>query len=154
MSVFPPRPSSQSMRWLPIPALLAMPLGYVVRMIGSSDATPGPMILGGLLLGVGMLASILLQLLSPRLYPTFGALLDERELLVKTKAYMKSGGLIALLATLGCFYMNYALTFGWWTPEHASDWSELGIMMLGWWFGLPVLIAAWQQTPAPMGDEE
>src|SRR5258706_2274031 len=154
MSAFPFRQGSQIWRGIPTQVLIAMPVGYALRMIGSSAGTPGPMILGGLLLGVGMLGSALLQFLSPRLYPTFGASLDERELLVKTKAYMKSGGLIALLATMGCFYMNYALMFDWWRPTRASDWSELGMLLLGWWLGLPVLIAGWQQAPAPKGDEE
>jgi hypothetical protein len=148
------RPSPRNLRVLPALALAAMPAGVVVMHVGLADGARAIRIFGALLFFTGYFSAMLIRLFGPRLIPLIGKPLDERELLVKTTAYAKSGAILAMLAAIGCFYMGIATLMGWWTPTRDEDWTYLGLMMMGGWFGLPVLIASWLQSRPVAGDEE
>jgi len=147
------RPSPRNLRVLPALALAAMPAGVVVMNVGLADGARAIRMLGALLFFTGYFSAMLIRLFGPRLVPLIGKPLDERELLVKTTAYAKSGGILTMLAVIGCSYMGIAALMGWWTPTRDVDWTYLGLMMMGGWFGLPVLIASWLQ-PLPVTEDE
>jgi hypothetical protein len=79
--------------------------------------------------------------------------LDERELMVKSRAYALSGIVLTGFAMIGCFYMASAGAPGLWHPHAPMDWFNLGFGFQAAGMLLPTWIASWLQ-PRPAVDLE
>lgn len=145
----------RTLRWSPLLAIFAMPIGYVL-FVGAADGqrmTAAGAIVGPLLLFGGFLGAMMLRFLGPRLMPRASVELDERERMVKARAGSISGWVLTVAAMAGCFYMACASAFGLWAPHTTVGWAYLAVMIEGWAFVLPVLVASWLQ-PADRLDQE
>lgn len=77
--------------------------------------------------------------------------LDERELMVTTRAYALSGVVLVNFAMLGCFYTATAGAPGLWHPRALSGWINLDFGFQAGGLLLPTWIASWLQ---PRPDHE
>ena len=147
------RPAPRNLRWIPLLILAAMSVGYAL-MIGAMHLVHPALIVawaGSLLFFAGFTASNFTRLLGPRIVPDYGKSLDEREQALKARASSISGSILTVMAILCCFYIAFAGPFGIWSPTGTLDWVYLGLMIEGWAFILPVLVASWLQ-PMDAGD--
>jgi hypothetical protein len=106
---------------------------------------------GGFVFYAAFLAACLMPLFGPRLSPSDGRMLDEREALLRARAASLSGAAVTILVVTGCYYFAIASTFGAWVPQGPLEWACLGVGLQAYAMVLPVLAASWMQ-PAP--DEE
>ncbi len=141
------------LRWAPLIACIALIAGYVLL------ARPVQRPFGPLMAGIGLfygayLAAHFLRLLGPRLHPSVSPPLDERELMIKARAYALSGLILAISAMAGCFYMAMAGVLGWWQPHTPSEWINLGFGLQALALLLPTLIASWMQPAPPANDQD
>lgn len=148
------RPAPRNLRWQPGVIIASMLVGYIllVASLGVPQRSVAGAIAGSLLLFGGFLAANYVRFLGPRLMPYQAQPLDEREIAVKARAGSMSGTILIVLAIGGCFYMGAADAFALWAPRRPLDWIYLGLMIEGWWFTLPVLVASWLQPAA--GDDD
>jgi hypothetical protein len=144
----PPR----SLRWTPLLAIAALVVGYVL-MAETSASRPGRTFFVGWLLFYGAyLLAAWLRIFGPRFVATALRPLDERELMVKARAYALSGILLVGFAMLGCFYMASTDILALWHPRTPNDWISLGFGLQAGAMLLPTLIASWLE-PRPVADD-
>jgi hypothetical protein len=144
------RHRSRNLRWLPLPILLALPLGYALLAapLGEVEGVPRAPLAGALIFFAAFVASSLIRFIGPRLAPGADRPLDERELVLEARAGSVSGSIIVLLTVLGCFYCAGASVYDWWRPRGTAEWVFLGLAIQGYAFALPVLVASWFQPRA------
>lgn len=140
------------LRWTPLFVIAALVAGYV--LMAKTATSPGRSFLIGWALFYGaFLAAAWIRVLGPRFRATALGPLDERELLVRSRAYALSGTLLAGLAMIGCFYFAAAGPLGLWHPHTPNDWIALGFGFQAGGIVLPTLIASWLE-PRPPADLE
>lgn len=142
----------RTLRWTPLFVIAALVAGYAMMA-----NTPSPMVrdfwIGLLLFWGAFLAAGFLRVFGPRLIPTERHPLDERELVVRARAYAISGMVFAALVMVGCFYMSGAGVLGLWHPRVPYDWINLGFgIQAGAWL-MPTWVASWLE-PRPNADHE
>ncbi|HZC38078.1 MAG TPA: hypothetical protein VE221_05310, partial [Sphingomicrobium sp.] len=94
----------RTFRWLPLFVFAALVAGYV--LMAKTGRVPDRVFFIGWLLFYGaFLTANFLRVFGPRFLGTARRPLDERELMVKARAYALSGILLTGFAMLGCFYM-------------------------------------------------
>ena len=142
----------RSFRWTPLAVIAGLVAGYVLITRASGPVGRGGLI-GWLLFYGAFLAAGLVRVFGPRFRPTFDHPLDERELMVRSRAYALSGILLVGCAMLGCFYMGAADLLGLWRPRTVNDWVSLGFGFQACGFVVPTLIASWLE-PRPLGDQD
>lgn len=143
----PPR----TLRWTPLIVLAALVTGYVLLMRTPRGDLHG--LLSATLLFYGaFLAAGFVRVFGPRLIGTERQPLDEREAMVRTRAYGISGAVLAGLAWLGCFYMAGAAPLGLWQPR-GYDWVHLGFGLQAGALLLPTWVASWLE-PRSTADPE
>jgi hypothetical protein len=140
---------ARSFRWSPLLVIAAMILGFVL-MARAGTALAAGFLVGWLFFYGGILAAGLLRALGPRFTASVDRPLDERELMVKARAHAVSGVVLAMLFTLGCFYMASAGVPWLWHPQF-MDWFNLGFGIQGVAALLPTWIASWLE-PRPVAD--
>jgi hypothetical protein len=138
----------RSFRWTPLFVLAALVAGYVLmaKTAGSPDRS---FFLGWLLFYGAFVAAGFLRVLGP----TAPRPLDERELIVKARAYAISGIVLASFAMFGCFYMASAGVPWLWHPHALLDWFNLGFGFQAGGMILPTLIASWLE-PRPVASDD
>lgn len=142
----------RSLRWIPLPVLAALIVGYVfMAEIGSKPTAR--FFVGWLLFYGAYMAAAFLRIFGPRFVPRAGESLDERELTVKTRACATSGVAITIIAMLCCWYMAIAEPLGLWHPHMPNDWISLAFGFQAIAMLLPTWIASWLQPP-PLADQE
>jgi hypothetical protein len=159
-----PRPPGP-LRWWPSLILAAVTVGYamIVRVYapgfmdggGSPQLRFGALVVASVLFFFGFSMANTIRYLGPRLASRLGgAILDERELAIRARAFAISGSTIAWLAVFGCAWIGVAPFVGGWRPGRPMEWIYLAMALEAWVLTLPVLIASWlQPRPAPdLGD--
>jgi hypothetical protein len=145
---FQPRP----FRWAPLFVISALVTGYV--LMAKTASLPNRRFLIGWMLFYGaFVAAAFLRIFGPRFLATTLRPLDERELVVKARAYALSGIVLASFAMLGCFYMASEGLPGLWHPQAPTDWFNLGFGFQACGMLLPTWIASWLE-PRPAADHE
>ena len=140
---------SHSFRWLPLLVIAALILGFAL-MAKAGMVSIGDFLVGWSIFYGAILAAALLRVLGPRFTGTADQPLDERELMVKARAHAISGAVLALVVSLGCFYMA-SVGIPWlWHPQ-LMDWLNLGFGIQGVSTLLPTWFASWIQ-PRPGAD--
>jgi hypothetical protein len=142
----------RTFRWTPLLVIAALVVGYALMENPQGPVRPR-FFIGWMLFYGAFLSAGLLRVFGPRFRPTFAHPLDERELMVRARAYALSGILLASFAMLGCFYMAWAALIGMWQPRVPNDWISLGFGIQAGGLLLPTLIASWLQ-PRPASDHE
>lgn len=144
----------RAFRWSPMLVMAALVVGYVL-MTKTASATIPAFLVGWTLFYGAFLASGFLRVLGPRFRPTALHPLDERELMVRARAYASSGIVLAGFAMIGCFYMATASAGLWrpWRPLTPPDWINLGFGFQAAGNLLPTWIASWLE-PRPAADQE
>src|SRR5437763_1238116 len=102
----------RTFRWSPLLVIAALIAGYVL-MAKTATSPNRTFFVGWLLFYGAFLVAAFLRLFGPR----FTGTVDERELMVKSRAYAISGVVFASFAILGCFYMPSAGVVGLWQPH-------------------------------------
>ena len=142
----------KSFRWAPLLIIAAMVLGFVL-MAKAETAIAADFLAGWLIFYGGILAAAFVRVMGPRFTATVDQSLDERELMVKARAHATSGAVLAVMFSLGCFYMASAAVPWLWHPQF-MDWFNLGFGIQGLNTLLPTWIASWiEPQPAPDFDE-
>jgi hypothetical protein len=136
----------RSWRWVPLLVLASLLTGYVL-MAGMTTKPSASFFAGWLLFYGAYLAAAMLRLFGPRFVPREGDPLDERELMVKARAYATSGIVITMLAMLGCCYMTTQDLPILWHPHTPNDWIGLAFAIQAVAMLLPTWIASWMQPP-------
>ena len=140
----------RTFRWSPLLVIAALVAGYV--LMARTSSLPGRTFLIGWMLCYGaFLVAAFLRVFGPRFT---GTVLDERELMVKSRAYAISGIVLASFAMLGCFYMPSAGLLGSWQPHAPLDWINLGFGFQACGNLLPTWIASWLQPRAAADQED
>jgi hypothetical protein len=146
------RMQPRTLRWTPLLVITALVAGYVMM-----TKTPSVMVrdfwIGLLLFWGAFLAAHFVRAFGPRLMATELHPLDERELMVKARAYAISGLVLAMLAMAGCFYMSGAGALGLWHPRIPYDWINLGFGIQAGAMLMPTWVASWLE-PRPAADHE
>jgi hypothetical protein len=143
----------RTLRWLPLVALAAMVIGYV--LLAQPVRPPFRLLMIGIALFYGgYLGAFILRIFGPRMVPTTSQPLDEREMMVKARASAVSGIILTALAMAGCFYMSLAEPLGMWRPHDPNQWVALAFAFQACFMLLPTLIASWLQPRAPADDED
>lgn len=141
----------RTLRWTPLFVFMALIGGYVL-MAKTHRLPDRALILGWSLFYGAYLAAALLRIFGPRFVPTERHPLDERETLVKMRAYALSGILLTGITMLGCFYMASVDVPGLWHPS-PFDWINLGFGLQAGAMLLPTWIASWIE-PRAITDQE
>jgi hypothetical protein len=141
----------RAFRWTPLLVIAALIMGFVL-MAQSGIANAADFLIGWLIFYGAIVAAGLLRALGPRFTATVHQPLDERELMVKARAHAASGVVLAMIVTLGCFYMASAGVPWLWHPQF-MDWFNLGFGIQGVSALLPTWIASWLE-PRPAADHE
>jgi fucose 4-O-acetylase-like acetyltransferase len=142
----------RTFRWIPLLVIAALVTGYV--MMAKTASSPNRGFFIGLMLFYGaFLVANFLRVFGPRFLGTVHHPLDERELMVKARAYALCGIVITSFAMIGCFYMAGAGLVGLWQPKKPNDWITLGFGIQAGALLLPTWIASWQE-PRPIPDQK
>jgi hypothetical protein len=142
----------RTFRWTPLLVIVALVTGYTLMAKAQSPARPGGLA-GWLLFYGAFLFAGFVRVFGPRFRPTFAHPLDERELIVRARAYAISGILIAGFAMLGCFYMPAAEVLDLWRPRLSFEWLNLGFGIQAVSLLLPTWIASWLER-RPAADQD
>jgi len=142
----------RSWRWIPVLVLAALIVGYTL-MAGLASRPTARFFVGWLLFYGAYMAAAFLRIFGPRFVPRQGEPLDERELMVKARAYATSGIVITVFAMVCCWYMAAAEPLGFWHPRTPNDWISLAFGIQAIAMLLPTWIASWLQPP-PLADSE
>ena len=150
------RPEPRSLRWVPLIVLVAIAVGYalIVAALGTHDIGSALLMsgAGGLVFTLGLVAATFLRFFGPRLILDPRNPLDERELIVRSRAIAVAGTMASFAAMMACFYFAVAMPFGLWMPQGPVEWSLLGFAIQGAWLILPTLTASWLQPRPEPGD--
>ncbi|MCW4463063.1 hypothetical protein OK349_15220 [Sphingomonas sp. BT-65] len=141
----------RAFRWTPLLVIAALIVGYVL-MAKTGVAIAADFLIGWLIFYGAIVAAGLLRALGPRFTATVNRPLDERELMVKARAHATSGVVLAMIITLGCFYMASTGVPWLWHPQF-MDWFNLGFGIQAVSTLLPTWIASWLE-PAPVVDPD
>jgi hypothetical protein len=147
----------RSFRWTPLLVLTALIVGYVVMAEAEMSHFPSaPFFVGWALFYGAYLVAAFLRIFGPRFSATEARPLDERELMIKARAYARSGILLTGFAMLGCAYMAIASAGVWglWQPHTPNDWIALALGIQALAMLLPTWIASWLEPRAIAGDED
>lgn len=147
----------KSFRWAPLPVLVALVLGYVVMAKTEMGHFPNLRFFVGWLLFYGAyLVAAFLRAFGPRFWGTGSRPLDERELMVKARAYGASGVMITCLTMLGCSYMATESAGLWrlWGPHTPNDWIGLALGIQALAMLLPTWIASWLEPRLTADHDE
>jgi hypothetical protein len=141
----------RTFRWLPLLVMAVLVAGYVL-MARTSSSPDRSFLIGSVIFYGAFMVAVFLRLFGPRFT---GPVLDERELMVKSRAFAVSGVVLASFAMMCCFYMAVASArlWGLWQPHTISDWITLGFGFQAAGNLLPTWIASWLQ-PRPAADLE
>jgi len=142
----------RTFRWTPLFVFAALVAGYVM-MTKTPSALARDFWIGLLLFWGAFLAAGFVRVFGPRFTATERHPLDERELMLKARAYAISGLVLATLAMAGCFYMSSAGVLGLWQPRVPFDWINLAFGIQAGATLMPTWIASWLE-PRPAGDHE
>jgi hypothetical protein len=140
----------RTLRWTPLFVIAALVAGYAM-MTKTPSAMARDFWIGLLLFWGAYLAAGFVRVFGPRFTATELHPLDERELMVKARAYAISGLVLGMLAMVGCFYMSGAEMLGLWYPR-SFEWIYLGFGIQAGGMLLPTWIASWLQ-PRPGRDD-
>lgn len=147
----------RAFRWTPLLVIVALIVGYVLmseNAIGAGNAIAPDFLIGWLIFYGAIVAAALLRTFGPRFTATVNQPLDERELMVKARAHATSGVVLAMVATLGCFYMASAGVPWLWHPQSWYDWFNLGFGIQGVSTLLPTWIASWLEPRSAENFED
>lgn len=133
----------RAFRWTPLFVGAALVIGYA-QMARTASAPTRSYLIGWIIFYGAFLAATFLRTFGPRFTGTTRSPVDERELMVKFRAFAVSGIVLASFAMLGCFYMASAGIWGLWRPR-ALDWVNLGFGFQAGGMLLPTLVASWMQ---------
>ena len=141
----------RTFRWSPLLVMAALFAGYVL-MARTSSSPDRSFLIGSMLFYGAFMVAVFLRLFGPA---SASRPLDERELMVKSRAYAVSGIVFASFAMMSCFYMAVASAGLWrlWQPHAISDWITLGFGFQAAGNLLPTWIASWLE-PRPAADQE
>ena len=142
----------RTLRWTPLFVIAALVAGYTM-MAKTSGSPDRNFLIGWLLFYGAYLAAFFFRAFGPRFMSTALHPLDERELMVKSRALAISGLLLVCFAMLGCFYMATASLPGLWHPHTPPDWINLGLGLQAGGILLPTLVASWLE-PRAVADLE
>ena len=142
----------RSFRWTPLIVMAILIAGYALMENPQGPLRPR-FFIGWMLFYGAFLSAGFLRVLGPRFTSSLAHPLDERELMVRARAYALSGILLASFAMMGCFYMAWAALFHSWQPHLPNDWISLGFGIQAGGLLLPTLIASWMQ-PRTAQDQE
>lgn len=147
----------RTFRWAPLLVIAGLVVGYAM-MARTLNGPPRPVVTRGFFIGLlvfwgAFLAASFLRVFGPRFRPTHSYPLDERELMVKARAYATSGMVLAGFAMLACFYFAGAEALQLWQPHTPNDWITLGFGIQAGSVVLPTLIASWIE-PRPDDQED
>jgi hypothetical protein len=142
----------RTFRWVPLFVIAALVAGYVL-MAKTSSFPDRSYLIGWMLFYGAFLAAAFLSLFGPRFRATALRPLDERDLMVRARAYANSGIVLAGFAMIGCFYMASAGFLELWHPHTPPDWINLGFGFQACSMLLPTWIASWLE-PRPAADHE
>ena len=143
----------RAFRFTPLFVIAALIAGYVL-MAKTTGMPDRSFLIGWLLFYGAFLAAAFLRLCGPRFTASALHPLDERELTVKAHAHAASGIVLAVLATLGCFYMAAAGMPGLWHPHTPYDWFNLGFGVQAVGTLLPTWIASWLEPRAAANNDD
>ena len=150
------RPEPRSLRWVPLIPLVAIAAGYalIVAALGAHDIKSASLMAGagGLVFILGLVVATFLRFFGPRLVPDPRNPLDERELVVRSRAIAVAGTMASGAAMMVCFYFAVAAPLGLWMPRGPVEWSMLGFAIQGAWLVLPTLTASWLEPRPIEGD--
>ena len=141
----------RTFRWTPLVVIAALIIGYV-EMAQTSSLPGRSFLIGWTLFYLAYLVAAFLRIFGPR-FTTASRPLDERELMVKARAYALSGIILTSFAMLACFYMASAEVLQLWRPHTPNDWISLGLGIQAGAMLLPTLIASWLE-PLPAADQD
>lgn len=141
----------RTLRWTPLLLVAALIVGFVL-MARAPIGNVREYITGATLFYGAFVAGGLVRIFGPRLNSSGLQHLDEREVMVKARAYSVSGAALAAVFMVFCFYMSGADAFGLWQPR-AIDWINLGFGIQAGALLLPTLIASWLQ-PHPVDQDD
>jgi hypothetical protein len=141
----------RTLRWTPLVLLMILMAGFVL-MARAPLGNVRDYLAGALLFYGAFVVASLVRIFGPRLASSGSQRLDERELMVKARAYAISGAALAILTMVFCFYMSSAGVLGLWQPRF-TDWINLGFGIQAGGMILPTLIASWLQ-PRPVVDHD
>lgn len=141
----------RSFRWSPLLVIAVLVVGYVL-MARTSSQPDRSFLIGSMLFYGAFMVAVFLRLFGPA---STARPLDERQLMVKSRAYAVSGIVFASFAMMGCFYMAVASAGLWhlWQPHNMSDWITLGFGFQAAGNLLPTWIGSWLE-PRPAADDE
>lgn len=141
----------RSLRWSPLLVFAALVAGYAL-MARTSSLPDRSFLIGSMIFYGAFMVAVFLRLFGPA---STTRPLDERELMVKSRAYAISGIVFASFAMMSCFYMAVASAglWGLWQPHTISDWITLGFGFQGAGNLLPTWIASWLE-PRPAVEQE
>lgn len=142
----------RTFRWIPVFVIAALIAGYYL-MAQAAGAGDRLFWIGWLTFYGAFLTAAFLRLFGPRFMATALRPLDERELMVKLRAYAISGVVFAGFAMLACFYMAAADPMKLWRPHLPYEWINLGFGVQAAGTLLPTLIASWVE-PRPAAEQE
>ena len=141
----------RAFRWSPLLVMAVLVAGYVL-MARTSSSPDRSFVIGSVIFYGAFMVAVFLRVFGPHFT---GPVLDERELMVKSRAYAFSGIAFASFAMMGCFYMAVASAGLWhlWQPHTISDWITLGFGCQAAGNLLPTWIASWLE-PRPVAEQE
>lgn len=143
----------RSFRWSPLLVIAALILGYWLMARAGGVLVPG-FFIGWLIFYGAIVAAGVLRVLGPRFTESVNRPLDERELMVKARAHAISGTVLAMVTTLGCFYMASSGHPWLWHPRGLMDWFNLGFGFQGLAALLPTWIASWIEPRHQVDPED
>jgi hypothetical protein len=141
----------RTFRWVPLFVFGILIAGYL-SMAKAAQSPNRTFLIGWALFYSAYLTAAFLRIFGPR-FAAASDPLDERELMVKARAYALSGIVLTCFAMLGCFYVGGADLIGLWRPRNPNDWISLGFGIQAGAMLLPTWIASWLE-PRPVADHE
>lgn len=133
-------------RWLPIVVLTLAIVGFGLHV---ADPDRSAFIDGSGLVMLAFVVSPLFALLGPLRQPTLDEPLDEREKLLRTRAFSAGAMAVAALAIVGALLFSLAGYLGTWTPRTADDWRTICFALVAVFHSVPPLHASWTTRPIP-----
>jgi hypothetical protein len=146
------RRSLRAIRRLVIAALVAYPLGCLVRLVGP-DTLPVQLIGLGLIVTSLVCAALLAGTQLNRVTAEQATMLDEYDRSLRHRAMATAYPLLSGLLVLGIMYLGIASNLDWW---HPGNWDQWNAVFWGAFLTcslLPTAALAWQLDPAEVGDE-
>jgi len=142
----------RTFRWSPLLVMAVLVVGYVL-MARTSSSPNRSFLIGSTLFYGAFIVAVFLRHFGPA---AASRPLDERELVVKSRAYAVSGIVFASFAMMSCFYMAVASAglWGLWQPHTISDWITLGFGFQAAGNLLPTWVASWLEARPKADDED